>query len=76
MQDKYMTTNPAIYTSSFFVIFLTVVIVFLLFDRCIERKNRKVMYFALQRLEEANDQVIKASAMQLERFASMSHEIR
>jgi len=76
MEARFTTRNPVRFTIAFSLVFAFILGVFLVFDRCVERKNRHVVYAALRHLEGANRSIVEASKKQLEHFASMSHEIR
>lgn len=92
--------DPIVYTAIVVSIFLFVSLVFLLYDRFVEKRQRKLVHNAMVsrenvllldkmvkertgrlestnvQLEEANQKIVQASALQLQHFACMSHEIR
>jgi len=40
------------------------------YDRCVERRQRNIMYSAMKKLKEANRRIVESSAKQLQHFAS------
>jgi hypothetical protein len=47
MQDDYMPNNPALFTVAAFLIFATTCAVFIIYDRWVEQRQRKVLQSAL-----------------------------
>jgi hypothetical protein len=100
LEDSFKTQNPAYFTAFTVIVFAFTSAVFLIYDRCVEQRQRKVVHTAVRsrenvllldkmvkertsslessnaKLEEANRKVLQSSALQLQHFACMSHEIR
>jgi len=76
MEDRFRTNDPILYSAAAFFTFFLTVVAFFIFDRCVEKKNRRIILTAMTQLEEANISIVHASEQQLQHFAMMSHEIR
>ena len=69
MSDRFSTSDPAIFTAITVLIFAFTSILFLIYDRCVEKRQRKVLHSAVQSRENVRllERMVRERTRKLEK---------